>query len=253
LYYFRGIWDGARYFFQQEDLSRSQLFLSSSTRPSDSHVLEETLELGSFLNGTATVLGDDEPIGLVLRKQEWLALNEDESINGHLCRVVEGTGSFGKYKAWIDPAAGYCVRQATASKSVGDLYGGMKLPFGREPYVQFALDVKIVNDDVKVIDGLPVVLHSRMDCTERYENGSYESYYYLVTRSQFDTSPDFSKTDAFALTGIPDGTSVQLRDRDPSDHFPYVWKHGQVVRDDAESIRALNGMVDKIKKAFEGQ
>ena len=244
----RHIWDSKRYISRQsitlDGLTHQDVFTSTDTN-SPSKFLTG-YEIGSFLNGYIQSM----PLTDLLKKATSSALlDKKEMLDGAPCYVVEGKGSYGKYKMWIDVET-HLLRRAVLDQEAGDLYYGSPLPnefVTKEKTLDAMQSVhtEIGGVTIQKVDGVWAAVSGTQTTTMKYRVGKSEILQRKSTLSELSFHPDFSASNYFKMDGIPDGTRVHTFDS--NEYMKYVWNNGRLEFDQTKDvIRAVDDAISTI-------
>lgn len=156
-----------------------------------------------------------------------LHLHDDqETIDGERCYVLEATTKYGTVKAWIAPGKGYHALKYAIDKKKDDLFD--ETPFGAlgEPGKKGVRWTALLHSaQVERVGDVFVPVAGELSYTSYLEDGEKHVQRYTVERNDIDLNPDFEALGAFVL-GVPNGTRV-LRDDFPG--ISWEWQDGKVV------------------------
>jgi len=233
---FRCIWDGSRFLLR----SKLPLVDHHNAYVSKDSSLRVAATLGdrkdACLDGTLRGFQGRHYAEALLDSGELRRREEMEAINGHPCYVVEASRREGESCTfWIDPAAGYNLRQAVVR---------WVMPKGQEPPkptpgTERALiteSSEYVVSDVKLeqIGGIWVAVAGMVEDRTVYTDG--RSYYFKrrMRRRNIVWNPDLDRLGAFQMD-LPEGAKISNQD---APEGQYVWLHGDV--------RAVRHLHDKM-------
>lgn len=246
----RMIWDGKWYLMRQQAVASAGagLMFGASRQPTigNGGIYREA-GFGGFIDGILHY--DHKPMAQILLDAGTAQIVGEETIDGDQCAVVMGKTPYGIYKLWLDEAAASRLRKADVTKGEGDLIPGNRGEMVIAPkgvLWKFSID----NLGIQEMQGQTVAVSGTMEEETHYPGGKFDISRFSTGRSRLDLAPDFAGKRAFIMDGIPEGTTVWIQDRDPNDHFAYIWKAGQVVKDDDRSTtKKIDSMISDERKA----
>ena len=227
----RTIWNEKQLLHRQQAVEGGpELVTEDAKSPSGVSARGESHD--AFLDGQ--IRFDEKRMAEILLESGTCELLGQEEVSGRACSVVGGKTPSGEYKLWLDPEVGCRVIKASVVKRPGDLLeGGRRMPSGSR------LEIAIGNISLTKIGGRIIAISGAMTETAHRPDGTGGTTESTVVRSRFDSDPDFAKFSAFVMDGIPNGQPVEKQDRSANDHFAYIWKNGQVVRDTDAGVQKL--------------
>jgi len=163
--------------------------------------------------------------------------DQQESIGGVLCYVLEGTNDYGRTTAWVAPDMGYSAMKWSIEKTGDDLFDDRSMSGGSTVESFDSVKLQNINGVFVPIEG--VFTHSGSNPEgRRYMTREY----YRV--SDIQLSPDFGALGAFKVD-LPNGTRVQVEE---ASGVRYVWRDGQIVPDvDGPTFEEIDKMVGELK------
>jgi|GEM_PF-5727279 len=228
----RSIWDGSRYSFREQDLkSRTkQIMVAASSRREDIDGSLTSYDSGTFLMGQLQY--DEKPMIGILKDSGTCKFEGQEDIRGHQCSIVEAKTPEGQYRLSLDPQTGYSICKASVTKSTGDRLKSQPLPItvGKMKIIDVQVNLQILHTER--IANYYVPMEGEMEVWIHTDDGKTMHERHTVKRTRFEVDPDFASHKAFIMDNIPEGIPVFLQDRAKDDHLSYIWKNGQVVKDD---------------------
>ncbi|HEV3145438.1 MAG TPA: hypothetical protein VGZ47_16215 [Gemmataceae bacterium] len=170
-----------------------------------------------------------------------------ESREGRRLQVIQGKGRWGTHTLWLDPEHDYLPHRIEQWKEGRDWWAKDKpvsnFPRDRGDRVWPKTQVRSLGErleatKIEQINGDHVMTAFVWTKENVYETGETVTFRMEVRLSDVDLKPDFSSTNAFAVsTPVPNGTPVQVDDRRG---IRYEWRDGQIVNSlNQEAITSL--------------